>query len=167
MRQPTHLDGSGNGGKFGKLFVMPYAKQVLFLSILAVRLAGQAADAYVETPIADLCTRTSGTYAPVSTRGIVIDAFQDDIDPNVSFLLLKDGEYAIPVAITRLPDERLRAFLDCEVTVKGECLPITEKSAGRARPPRLRPTVARCLSGGAAHLPVGPAERRQRTQQHG
>ena len=55
----------------------------------------------------------------VRTKGTVVDAFTDELDPNYTFLILKDGPDELPVAILNQLTTNVSAMLDAEVHVTG------------------------------------------------
>jgi len=55
----------------------------------------------------------------VTVEGDVIEAFQDDIDADYCFLLLKDGDFSLPVACRRAQGADLDAYVDSRVRVSG------------------------------------------------
>lgn len=55
----------------------------------------------------------------ISSTGTVVDAFADDADDTIAFLLLKDGEVAIPVAVRRELLARRHELIGAAIRVNG------------------------------------------------
>ena len=55
----------------------------------------------------------------VRTEGTVIDAFTDEIDPNYKFMLLKDAEVILPVAIPANATHGVSSLIDARVRITG------------------------------------------------
>lgn len=52
-------------------------------------------------------------------RGLVMDAVEDDIDPDYAVLLLRDGDSTLPVAVQREGRDDVKTLVDAEIEVSG------------------------------------------------
>ncbi|MBR4617337.1 MAG: hypothetical protein IKO55_17140, partial [Kiritimatiellae bacterium] len=61
----------------------------------------------------------------ISIRGIVRDAFKDEIDPNWNYLVLNSDSHIIYAAFfdNGISDDKLTMLIDAEVSVSGACMP--------------------------------------------
>ena len=67
----------------------------------------------------------------VSTTGLVIDAFHDELDPRWNWLLISENETTVPLAVfgKSIPQDTLDAFIGHTIATTGLCAP----STGRRR----------------------------------
>jgi len=57
---------------------------------------------------------------PVRTHGTVIDVFADEVDFHFAFLLIKDAEFILPVAVPNTPLADLKSLINAEIALTGE-----------------------------------------------
>lgn len=67
----------------------------------------------------------------VSTTGLVIDAFHDELDPRWNWILISENETSVPLAVfgEQIPQDTLDAFIGRTIAATGLCAP----STGRRR----------------------------------
>ena len=74
-------------------------------------------------------------FKNIVLRGIVNDAFRDDIDERYIILIVNDGNDGIlvPVCATSMTDAGIQSYIGAEVSVAGFCDPQPQTSRRRAR----------------------------------
>ena len=84
------------------------------LQVLAKTARAEPSDINLGT----LCTFQTNNL-PVRTHGTVIDVFADEVDRHFVFLLVKDAEFTLPVAVPNTPLADLKVFVNAKVSLVG------------------------------------------------